>query len=142
MDIDRRRIGTRIRRVKVNIDSRVATLNKRGRALLKLSCSGDPCKGELTLGYKRSTRRAPGKKKRENAKTLVVSRTNFSISEGKSQRIWVVITKTGRNAIKRAKGHQLEVLATALVGPKSKPTTVAKRRLKLKAYTPLERRRH
>ncbi len=123
----------------VRINSHAVKLDSHGRALLALGCGGDPCKGELILTYKVKTRQVGSvevRKRRISSKSLVLGRVGFSIAEGKSQRIWVQITKSGRSAITRAKGHQITVLASALIGPRSKPTTIDRRRLKLKAQTP------
>lgn len=140
---------TSVKKATVTIGSKEAELDKRGRVLLKLGCGGDPCKGELMLGYyskaRSASRRAnhsSKKEKRTTRRVLVVGRRNFSIREGRSQRMWVEITKAGQAAIKRAHGHQLEVLLTALIGPKSHPTTAAKAKIKLKAYRPTRPRRH
>lgn len=135
-------------KVQVSIDSGSAKLDKRGRAVLLISCSGDPCKGELTLTGKSSKQRVRGprsakrKRKARRAKTLVLGKSTFSIAERKTQAVRVQITKKGLRTIKQARGRSLRVLARALVGPKSTPTTADTRRVTLKAYkAPKHRRR-
>lgn len=144
-------------RATVRIDSSVVKLDKRGRALIELSCSGDPCKGELTLDRVRTvlvrprTRRQPRARRAEAARvkrrratrTLVVvlGRTEFSIDEGRSQLVWVTVGRAGIRMIKSARGHRLGVLAKALLGPRSKPTNAGQRRLTLESYTPPRHRR-
>lgn len=135
--------------VKVTIDSSRAMLEKRGRALLQLSCSGDPCKGELTLARavqattKRTRRggrhsaRASRSARHGQSKAqrlAVLGRVAFSIEEGKSQRVWVTIGKAGRSAVTAAKGHKLTVLAEASVGPTAKATIAGHRSITLKGY--------
>jgi hypothetical protein len=138
--------------VKVTIDSSRAMLEKRGRALLQLSCSGDPCKGELTLARAvqattKRTRRGGGRHSARASRSArhgqskaqrvaVLGRVAFSIEEGKSQRVWVTIAKAGRSAITAAKGHKLTVLAEASVGPTAKATIVARRAITLEGYRP------
>lgn len=91
-------------RVEVTIDTASAKLERRGRALLTLSCSGDPCKGELALervarvaakrprhGRGRSAR-ALLHTPRKAGLTSVLGHVAFSIEEGKRQSIWVTIT--------------------------------------------------
>ncbi len=142
--------------VKVTIDSSRAMLEKRGRALLQLSCSGDPCKGELTLeralraaakrtrrgGRRRSARasRATRHGRPKAQRIEVLGHVAFSIEEGKSQRIWVTIGKAGRSAIAAAKGHKLAVLAEATVGPTAKATIAGRRTIVLEAYRPKARK--
>lgn len=143
--------------VKVTIDSSRATLEKRGRVLLQLSCSGDPCKGELTLqhavqvaagrprrGGARHSARASRAKRRARPKaqrTVTLGQVAFSIEEGKGQRIWVTIGKAGRSAIAAAKGHKLTVLAEATVGPMARATIAGRRTIVLEGYRPKARRR-
>jgi hypothetical protein len=137
--------------VAVAIDTAAAKLEKRGRALLTLSCSGDPCKGELALthtapaaakrphhGHARVARaqlHAPSKARR----TTVFGHVVFSIEEGKRQSVWVDITPAARRIIQAARGHRLSVLARALVGPPVAPTVAGRRTLTLAAYTPPRR---
>ncbi len=144
--------------VKVVIDSGSIMLDKRGRALVTLSCGGDPCKGELTLNTVRGAvakrgsgrrgaqahgRKASRGRRRRGAAgaALVLGHAEFSIGEGKVQRVWVAITRAGQNKIRAARGHKLSVLAKASVGPRSKPTIAGQRRVILKSYAP-PRRRH
>lgn len=139
--------------VKVAIASSSVRLDKRGRALLALSCSGDPCKGELTLGYlhdssakpKHPRRARPAASRKRTATVHAVSVTagkaEFSIAEGTTRRIWVQVTKAGLAALKAAKSHRLSVQATASVGPRAKPTLLARRSLTLLGYAPASRRR-
>jgi|GEM_PF-786421 len=149
--------GAGLGRVKVTIDSSRATLEKRGRALLGLSCGGDPCKGELTLtravrATLRRTRRGGGRRSRRASRSArhgrpkaqrvaVLGQVAFSIEEGKSQRVWVTIGKAGRSAIAAAKGHELTVLAEASVGPTAKATIAGRRTIVLEGYRPKARKR-
>ncbi len=130
-------------RVDVEIKSRAAKLDRRGRALLKLTCKGDPCKGELALSDDRAKRRAKrsAKRKKRPRKPVVIGKSRFSIPEGRTQRIRVQISKKGRKLIKRSRRHRLKILAEAFVGPKSKPTTVDKRRVRLTSYKKRRQRR-
>ncbi len=150
-------LGAGLGQVKVTIDSSAAMLEKRGRALLQLSCSGDPCKGELTLeravqaaakrtrrGGARHSARASKAKRHGRSKAprvAVLGQVAFSIEEGKSQRIWVTIGKAGRSAIAAAKGHKLTVLAEAAVGPTAKATIAGRRTVVLEGYRPKARKR-
>jgi hypothetical protein len=134
--------------VRVTIDSAAAKLEKRGRALVTLSCSGDPCNGELALthtpppaakrprqGHARVARvqlHAPSQARR----TIVLGRTVFSIEQGQRQSVWVDIGPAARRMIQSAKGHRLSVLAEALVGPPRAPTVAGRRTIALAAYTP------
>ncbi len=145
--------------VKVVIDSRTIMLDKRGRALVTLSCGGDPCKGELTLntvrgpvGKRGSGRRgtqvhgrkaSKGRRRRgAGGAALVLGHAEFSIGEGKIERIWVPISRAGQKKIRAARGHRLSVLAKASVGPRSKPTVAGQRRVILKSYASPRRKRH
>ncbi len=143
--------------VKVTIDSGGASLDKHGRALLQLSCSGDPCKGELTLARTvraagRRTRRShsrrhgrasrsPAHGRAKSGRVVVLGDVAFSIEEGKSQRIWVTIGKPGRSALAAAKGHKLAVLAEAAVGPSAGATIAGRRTITLEAYRAKARKR-
>lgn len=149
-------LGANAGQVKVTIDSSRAMLEKRGRALLQLSCSGDPCKGELTLeravqaaarrtrrgGARHSARASRAERHgRSNAQRVaVLGQVAFSIEEGKSQRVWVTIGKAGRRAIAAAKGHKLSVLAEATVGPTSRATIAGRRTIVLEGYRPKARK--
>ena len=140
--------GSGAGQVKVAIDTAAAKLEKRGRVLLTLSCSGDPCKGELALthtalpavkrprrGHARVARaqlHAPSKARR----TTVLGRTVFSIEQGKRQSVWVDISPAARRLIQSARSRRLSVLAEALVGPPRAPTVAARRAITLAAYTP------
>ncbi|MHB8492628.1 MAG: hypothetical protein ACYDA6_10520, partial [Solirubrobacteraceae bacterium] len=147
-------------RVKVTIGSGVVTLDKRGRALLRLSCSGDPCNGELTLSRayrvrarrpaRRSGRRGRGHGRGTSSRrgrliwrtvTVVFGRSEFSIAEGHSQSVWVTISRPARRRIHAARGHRLVVLVKAAVGPRPKPTVAGRRSVTLKSYAPARRRR-
>ncbi|HEY2719545.1 MAG TPA: hypothetical protein VGI52_07940 [Solirubrobacteraceae bacterium] len=145
--------------VKVTIDTSSAKLDKRGRALLTLSCSGDPCHGELALeqvlrtpAKRRRDRRGPKARRASRAvhhappsarRVIVLGHIVFAIEEGERQSIWVTISPAGRRAIHAAKGHRLSVLAEALVGPRNAPTVVGSRKLTLESYAspPRKRRR-
>jgi hypothetical protein len=147
------RSGNAAGQVEVSIDTAAAKLEKRGRALLTLSCSGDPCKGELALTHTappvvkrprhgharvaRAQRHAPSRARR----TTVLGRVVFSIEEGQRQSVWVDIGPAARRLIQSAKGHRLSVLAEALVGPSSAPSIAARRTITLAAYTPPRRAR-
>jgi len=131
--------------VKVAIAGSAVKLDKRGRALLALSCSGDPCKGELTLDYvhdasakprRRGRARLAASQKRTtvHAVRITVGKAEFSIAEGATGRIWVQVTKAGLAALKAAKGDRLGVQAEASVGPRAKPTLLARRSLTLLGY--------
>ena len=143
--------------VKVTIDTSLAKLEKRGRALLTLSCSGDPCHGELALeqlvrtpAKRRRDRHGPKARRASRAvhhappparKVIVLGHIVFAIEEGKRQSMWVTISPAGRRAIHAAKGHRLSVLAEAIVGPRNAPTVVGSRNLTLESYTPPPRKR-
>jgi hypothetical protein len=145
--------GSGAGRVDVTIDTSAAKLEKRGRALLTLSCGGDPCNGELALthtalpavkrprrGHARVARaqlHAPSKPRR----TTVLGRTAFSIEQGKRQSVWVDIAPAARRLIESAHGRRLSVLAEALVGPPRAPTAAGRRAITLAAYTPPRRAR-
>jgi hypothetical protein len=138
--------------VRVTIDTSSAKLDKRGRALITLSCSGDPCRGELSLerlAPKPAKRRRKGRgpKARRASRAVhhapasaravtVLGHVAFAIEEGRRQSIWVTISPAGRRAIQAAKGHLLSVLAEALAGPLNAPTVVGRRNLTLQRYTP------
>lgn len=140
-------------RVKVTIDTVKATLEKLGRVLLTLSCSGDPCKGELVLERSarvlvRRTRRGRGRAARSPAHqpikagpSTVLGQVAFSIEEGKRQSIWVTIGKAGVRAIRRVGGHRLSVLAEVLVGPRTSATIAGRRTVTLRSYTPPRQKR-
>jgi hypothetical protein len=141
--------------VELSIDTAAAKLEKRGRALVTLSCSGDPCRGELALAH--TVAAAPKRRRRGHARvaraqlhapsrakrTTVLGRVAFSIEEGKRQSVWVSFGAAARRTIQSSKGHRLSVRAEALVGPRSAPTVAARRTITLAAYTPSRRaRRH
>lgn len=137
--------------VRVTIDTAAAKLEKHGRALLALSCSGDPCKGELalthtvTLTAKRPRRgharvaRAQLHAPKRTKRTTVLGRVAFSIEQGKRQSVWVDIGPAARRMIESARGRRLGVLAQALVGPSATPTVAGRRTLTLAAYSPPRR---
>ena len=148
--------------VRVAILSSMATLEKRGRALIALSCGGDPCRGQLSLNqvvkFTQPPRRGTGARgrallaKRQRGKPqtqkkpvvktrlVVLGASEFSIDEGKSQRIWVTVSAAGRRTIQGAKGHLLSALARASVGPRNNPTIAGQRYVRLRSYTPARRR--
>jgi hypothetical protein len=140
-------------RVLVTIDSGVARLSKQGRALVTLGCGGDPCKGELTLSRTLAAP-APGRRGRGRARakharaprklpakgrTAVLGRVAFSIEEGKRQSVWVTISPAGRRAIAAAKGHRIEALAQATVGPQAASAVAGRRAVALLGYAPPRR---
>ncbi len=141
--------------VEVTIDTPLAELDKRGRALITLSCSGDPCRGELALerlAPKPATRKRRGPKARRASRAVhhappsaravtVFGHIAFAIEQGKRQSMWVTISPAGRRAIQAAKGHRLSVLAEALVGPKSAPTVAGRRNVTLQRFTPTSHKR-
>jgi hypothetical protein len=139
-------------RAKVTINARAIKLDKRGRALLNLTCSGDPCKGALTLDYTRAvlvrsrSRKHAGHRRAHAARvrrrltrktvTIVLGRAEFSIAEGGSQQAWVTVTKQGLEILRSARGRHLSVLVEAAVGPRTRPTIAGERRVTLESYTP------
>lgn len=140
--------------VSVAIDSGAVRLDKQGRALLTLSCSGDPCKGELTLsrtapaprrrrgrGHARARHARAGHRAPVRGRTIVLGRVAFSIEEGKRQSVWVAISPAGRRTIAAAKGHRLAVLAKATVGPQESPALAGQRAIVLSGYVPPRRAR-
>ena len=131
-------------RVDASINSSTATLNRHGRVVLRLTCQGDPCKGVLTLSEERvskRTQRSARRKKRGRKKLLLLGRANFAIPEGETQRVRVRIRKRGRRAINKTRRRGLNALVKTLVGPRSRPTTVAKRRVRLNGYKWRRKRR-
>ncbi len=127
---------------RVTIDSGKVTLNKRGSALIALSCTSGACKGELTLSHRYLRRLRGGRGKRTRVQTVVLGKVIFSIAAGKAGRVWVNLSKQALRSIKAAGRHGLLALATAAVDPGSKPAIAGRRSLTLITYTPPRRRRH
>ncbi|MBJ7458743.1 MAG: hypothetical protein JHD02_06110, partial [Thermoleophilaceae bacterium] len=97
-------------------------LDRRGRALLKVKCTGDPCKGEVLLTIRR---RVKGK-----MRTIEVGRANISVPEKRTERIYLSLNRTGKGLVSRAR-KGLVVKSTVLLGPRQKAHRSSSRSLRL-----------
>jgi hypothetical protein len=125
----------------VTIVSKAVNLDKRGRALIKLRCTGGPCTGDLTLGQLVNVKRpshkaARGRRKQTNARTVLLGSARFSIAAGKTQSVLVSLSKNARRSVSVAGRRGLVALATATMGTGPKAPVAARRSLTLKPYTP------
>jgi hypothetical protein len=151
-------------RVRVAILTAATALERRGRALIALSCGGDPCRGQLSLNRvlqikvpprrparprrrallaksrRPPPRRPPPRRPAVRTRLVALGASEFSVGEGRSQRLWVTISASGRRLLQASSGHQLSVLARASVGPRAKQTIAGQRYLRLRSYTPPRRR--
>ena len=150
--------ATAPRAAKLAIVSKAVNLDKRGRALITLSCTGGPCTGDLTLGQsviaKRAAvprqrargrvaghRAARGQRKQANARTVLLGSARFSIAAGKTQSVLVSLGKNARRTVSAAGHRGLVALASATIGTGPKPAVAARRSLTLKPYMPPRRPR-
>lgn len=107
----------------VVLKTKRARLDSRGRVLLRLACTGDPCKGEMIVNARRRIRR--------KLRIVELGRANISIPEGRSQRVWVKLNRTGRILVRRGGRRGLLTTGTVELGPRGKPNRVERRHLRL-----------
>ncbi len=117
---------------KIAITSSAASLDKSGRALLKLACTGDPCKGILTLTQ---VQKSKGRR-RSKSRYRVIGSVIFSVPEAASRNVRVQISKKGQEAVRRAGRAGLSVLAKTVLGPESRAAATTQRRVVLRRYLP------
>lgn len=129
---------------KLAIVSKAVKLDKRGRALISLSCTKGPCRGDLTLGRRVvvvTRRAARGRRKQTSARTVALGSARFSIAAGKTQNVPVSLGKNALRSVSAAGSRGLAALATATMATAPKPAIAASLSVTLKPYTPLPRRR-
>jgi hypothetical protein len=115
-------------------------LDRKGRALVRLTCKGDPCKGELVLTTRRRVRERIRGRVRSKLRTYELGRAVISIPEGRTQRVFVKLDRTGKLLMRRARGRGLVTLGTVYLGPRTQPTTVDRHRVMLLPYKAPRRR--
>jgi hypothetical protein len=139
---------TKTGRASAIVERSSARLDKNGRLILPVRCDGDPCRGELELVAKERVKtkakaksRAKDGKGRDKAKErkpktrlVTVGRATVVVHEGETERLVVKLTKEGRALLKRAGRRGLVTDAVVELGPRSKPTTVSIRRVKVLPY--------
>jgi hypothetical protein len=126
---------------RVTFDSSSLSLNKQGRAIVALSCTGGPCEGELTLSHRYVRKRGDRRHRRATVVTVVLGKAEFSIAAGRSKRVLVDLGTNAVRSVKAAGRRGLPALAIASVGPASKPTIAGRRSVTIKPYAPPRRRR-
>lgn len=110
------------RRAKAVVLSGRVKLDRRGRALLKVKCTGDPCKGEVLLTIRR---RVKGR-----MRTTELGRANISVPENRTQRIYLPLGRTGKYLVSRTR-RGLMVKSTVLLGPRQKAHRSSSRSIRL-----------
>jgi hypothetical protein len=141
---------------KISILSKAVELDKRGRALIKLRCTGGPCGGRLTLaervigrrakaasrrgrGHLSKRRRARGRRKQANARLVLLGSVPFSIAAGTTQSVLLSLNAKARRSVQNARRRGLRVLATATLGTNATAVVVGRGLLTLRPYTPPRR---
>lgn len=99
-----------------------AKLDRRGRALLKVRCTGDPCKGEVILTARRRVHR--------KLRTVELGRAIISVPENRTQRIYLPLNRSGKDLVSRTR-RGLTVKSTVLIGPRQKAVRSSSRSLRL-----------
>lgn len=110
------------KRAKAVVLSGRVKIDKRGRARLKIRCTGDPCKGEVVMSVRRRDHR--------KVKTVTVGRTRIAIPEGRTHYVLMPLTRTGRSLVDRAR-RGLTVRSSVLLGPRSRHYRSSVRSVKL-----------
>lgn len=109
--------------VDLQIRSRVLKLNDRGRALMAVRCTGDPCKGRVLV----RARVKSGRKFR----SVVIGSAVVRVGENRSARMYVRFNGFGKRLVKRSGRRGVVTNVTIALGPNAKPTVVERRRLKV-----------
>lgn len=112
-----------VKRPDLQIRSRVLKLNDRGRALMAVRCTGDPCKGRVLV----RARVKSGRKFRN----VVIGSAVVRVAEGRSARMYVRFNGFGKRLVKRAGRRGVVTNTTVALGPNAKPTVVERKRLKV-----------
>lgn len=107
----------------IEILSRTVRLDSRGRALLTVRCTGDPCKGDMTA----TARVRRGRKLR----TVRIGTAGLRVGENRRARMYVRLNPLGRKLVTRSRKMGALVNFTAELGPSAKPTTVARKRVRV-----------
>ncbi len=97
-------------------------IDRRGRARLKIRCTGDPCKGEVVM----TVRRREGRK----LKTIVVGRARIAVPERRTRFVFMPLTRAGRTLLDRAR-HGMWTRSSVILGPRSRHYRSSVRSVKL-----------
>lgn len=112
-----------VSRADLQIRSRVLKLNDRGRALMAVRCTGDPCKGRVLV-------RARVKRGRK-FRSVVIGSAVVRVGENRSSRMYVRFNGFGKRLVKRAGRRGVITSTTIALGPNAKPTVVERKRLRV-----------
>ncbi len=124
------------------VEARSVRLDARGRLVVPVRCDGDPCRGELELvaKVKSKAKTKPKKraKKQASSRLVTVGTARLAVAEGKTERVLVKFTKEGRALLRRGGRRGLVTAAVVELGPRSKPTTVSVRTVKVLPFVKRE----
>ena len=124
------------------VDTRSVRLDARGRLVVPVRCDGDPCRGELEMvaKVKSKAKSKPKKraKKQASSRLVTVGTARLAVAEGKTERVLVKFTKEGRALLRRGGRRGLVTAAVVELGPRSKPTTVSVRTVKVLPFVKRE----
>lgn len=134
------------------VERSAVRLDARGRLVLPVRCDGDPCRGELELVAKERVkakgkvrtkgdrgRRDKGEQRKPKTRLVTVGRATVLVDEGRTERLVVKLTREGRALLRRAGRRGLVTDAVVELGPRSKPTTVSIRKVKVLPYVEAKR---
>lgn len=137
---------TKTGRASAVVERSSARLDERGRLILPVRCDGDPCRGELALVAKERVKtkakarvkggkdRDKGASRKPKTRLVTVGTATVLVDEGKTERLVVKFTKEGRALLRKAGRRGLVTAAVVELGPRSKPTTVSVRTVKVLPY--------
>ncbi len=123
------------------VEARSVRLDARGRLVVPVRCDGDPCRGELELVAKVKGKAKPKKRTKKPApsRLVTVGTARLAVAEGRTERVLVKLTKDGRALLRRGGRRGLVTAAVVELGPRSKPTTVSVRTVKVLPFVKRER---
>lgn len=127
------------------VETAKVRLDSKQRLVLPVRCDGDPCRGDLRLFVRErvKAKAKAGKKRKPKSRVreVTVATARIAVDEGRTDRIVVRFTKAGRTLLRRTKRKGLVVIAQADLGPRSKPTTVSERRVRILPYVKVRPKR-
>ncbi|MFA9269164.1 MAG: hypothetical protein ACEQSX_00170 [Baekduiaceae bacterium] len=125
------------------VETSAVRLDRAGRLIVPVRCDGDPCRGELELVAKQKVKdRKRGKKKPKPESKLVTGGTaTLAVAEGKTERVVVKLTKDGKALLRRGGRRGLVTAAVIELGPRSKPTRVSVRTVKVLPFVKAKAKR-
>lgn len=124
------------------VETGAVRLDRDGRLIVPVRCDGDPCRGELELVAKQKVKdRKRSKKPKPASKLVTVGTATLAVAEGRTERVAVKLTKDGKALLRRGGRRGLVTAAVIELGPRSKPTRVSVRTVKVLPFVKAKAKR-